>query len=306
MLVLGGSGQVGLHALDGLVRAGHSVLAPTRRLSQGGVHVPSGRKGLSWLGVEPSEPACLPPPADLPGSAPQRLLSCGPLALALRWMEAIPGLHRVVAVSTSSVLSKIDSPSAAERQLVAGILNSEQRLTEACRQRGIELVLLRPSLIYGCGLDENLTRIYRWIQRWGVVPLATPADGLRQPLHVADLAKLLVRAMLDTERLSFSGEVVGGSTISYRQMVLAIFRAAGRPARIVPLPETALRVAVRLLRPLAPRALPSAAMIARQNQDLVFDDAATRQRYGFSPRPFEPGASDFRLAAELRQLLPLV
>jgi hypothetical protein len=48
----------------------------------------------------------------------------------------------------------------------------------------------------------------------------------------------------------------------------------------------------------------NAAMVLRQNQDLVFDNRDIRQAFDFQPRAFGPGPGDFKLPARLQRYLP--
>ena len=94
----------------------------------------------------------------------------------------------MVAFSSSSVLSKADSNDRSERRLMRSLAAGEEALVAACSERGISLLLLRPTMIYGCGMDRNVSRLAAMARRHGVIPLAGAASGLRQPVHAEDLA----------------------------------------------------------------------------------------------------------------------
>ncbi len=62
-------------------------------------------------------------------------------------------------------------------------------------KQGVEWVILRPTLIYGHGRDKNITEIARFIRRFGFFPLLGKANGLRQPIHVEDVAEACFAAL---------------------------------------------------------------------------------------------------------------
>lgn len=306
VLVTGATAQVGLHVLHVLMNTGTNAVALSRKLTTGEqISHPSGTC-LTWYHPEQFRALVSNTTAYAPGnsSQPVVLLSAGPISLAEEWLHRCGSLQRIVCLSSSSVFSKVDSGDQAERQQVEGILQSEKRLMSACLARGIGLVILRPTLIYGCGQDENISRMARFIGKFGFFPLAGAAVGLRQPIHVADLAQLMVRIALTRISGQNAFEVAGGSILSYRDMAARVFSAFGRPERLLSLPPELLARGVVLASMLPGMKGLNSQMVLRQNQDLVFPDSDIRQRYDFQPRAFRPGPEDFKLPAEMEQLLP--
>ena len=271
-VVTGASSQIGVFLLPLLVEAGFEVTAVSRAAPADPVQAAG---GVCWIS----------PDTD-PKSA-RYLVSCGPLSLALQFVERGVPLEKVVAFGTTSTLSKSDSPDRKERETIAAIAGAETRLKARCRERGLDLVLIRPTLVYGCGLDQNLSRLLRFGERRGFIPVSTHSGGLRQPVHAQDLAAL-ARAALGTETGSvLEGSACGGSTLTYREMVEKTARCGQRRMRVLPVPKWLLKSVARL----APGANP--AMIERQARDLVFDDSGFRKRLDWNPRPFEPTPAGF-------------
>lgn len=289
--VSGATSQIGIFLLPRLHAAGFEVLA----LSRGAQAASRPVDGVLWM-----------PPEVLLGGAvspgPSALVSCGPLELARQIVDAAPGLRRVVAFSSSSVLSKADSGSAAERRSMAEMAEHERDLRDACAARDLPLLLLRPTLIYGCGLDRNVSLLAAVARRFGTIPLAGPAAGLRQPVHADDLAALSVWALQRPKPVQLVSPACGGETLRFREMAHRIAAAAPRRARLLSIPESLMAGAVRALslfprwRGLDPE------MVRRQNRDLVFDDTPLREALDWNPRPFAPTPADFSIPAHARAL----
>jgi nucleoside-diphosphate-sugar epimerase len=215
----------------------------------------------------------------------------------------------VVCISTSSVYTKPASPDAAERLLIAEIIAAEISLSHACRERGITLAVLRPTLIYGCGLDQNVSRIARMIRRLHFFPLAGRAAGRRQPVHAADLATLALKLIQAEGLQSLESPVGGGSVLTYRRMVEQVFAAHGLAPRIVSLAPSMLEGLCKVIAWLPAAWLPgmqgvNAGFVLRQNLDQVFDDDALREQFQFKPRPFAPTMADFCVPDYARALQP--
>lgn len=274
-LVFGGSGQVGAAVLEQLLREGWSVDAISREARPD-------RKRLRWLrgGF-----------GAMPGLARRydAILSCGPLDLFARWQRAAGvDAPRIVAFGSTSVAVKRDSADSAERDVAARLQAAEQALFGAVQARGAEVVLLRPTLVYGAGRDRTLSRIAALARRWRVFPLPRGATGLRQPVHVDDLAAAAVAA-LDVQGAGGRGyDLPGGETLAYRDMVARVLAALDPPARLLELPGPAFAALAATLRAggrlqgFGPEAQ------ARLREDLVFDATPALEVLGHAPRPFRP------------------
>jgi nucleoside-diphosphate-sugar epimerase len=205
-------------------------------------------------------------------------------------MEA-SGVRRVVAVSSTSVFGKADSSVPAEQAVARRLAEAEAQLASWAQSRGVEWVVLRPTLIYGHGRDKNIAEIARVIQRFGFFPLLGRATGLRQPIHARDVGAACVAALSSETVRDRAYNLSGGETLSYREMVERIFLAMGRKPRLLTVPMFIFRLALAGLRRLPRYRHWTAAMAERMNRDLVFDHADAARDFGFAP-------ADFQLAPE--------
>ena len=200
--------------------------------------------------------------------------------------------RRVVALSSTSRFTKVGSGDTAENDIAAKLIDAEARVQAWAESRGIEWVVLRPTLIYGQGRDKNISEMARFIRRFGFFPLLGSAQGLRQPIHAEDVAAACVAALQAPGAANRAYNLSGGESLAYSEMVARVFAALGRPARLVTVPLWAFRLAVAMLRRLPRYRHWSAAMAERMNRDLVFDHAEAARDFGFKPRGFAPTAKD--------------
>lgn len=294
--VTGASSQLGIFLLPRLRAAGYRVVAVSRNAPR----QPEAVNGnVVWAHPERLMTGGR---EDALAGPPTFFVSCGPLDLAREVISRQRSLQCVVAFSSSSVLSKMGSADRGERGAMAVMAQQEADLAGICTQRQLPLLLLRPTLIYGCGRDRNVSLLAGLARRFGVIPLAGKAAGRRQPVHADDLAQLAVLALSANSPLTMTSAACGGSSLSYREMAEKTAAAVPRRVRLLTLPAGVMATAVRLLA-LFPRwGGLSAEMVRRQNRDLVFDDSALRQAVRWSPRPFAPTAADFEVPEQARVL----
>ena len=279
MIVTGASSLVGDFLIPRLLGAGFLVHALSRRP----VPAPPLGPGPTWLRAdiaEPLEAARLPEAGDLFHLAPLWLLP----PLVPRLGER--GLKRLVAFGSTSRFTKDASSDPEERALARRLAEAEASLVAACEKSAIAWTLFRPTLIYDGRRDQNVSAIARFVRRFGFLPVAGAARGLRQPVHAEDLALACLAALDAPSTRGRAYDLVGGSTLSFAAMAETIFRALGREPRLVHVPLPLLR---RLLK--AASLLPGlhhlrAEMADRMDRDLCFDSSSARRDFGFSPRPF--------------------
>lgn len=271
VLVIGGSSQIGHFLLPRLLESGEPVLALSRRSRPA-------RAGVEWLqGSLPQAVPSLPPLSAI--------ISFGPLMPFAQWLRKTPqgSATRVIATSSMSAQSKENSSVPAERDIARLLRDGEAALAEACEHHGCAWTVLRPTLVYGAGLDKSLTPIARRAARLRLFPLPS-ARGLRQPVHADDIAQAVIAAL---ERPASAGQILsigGGERLSAREMFARVRRSLSTPTLPVPLPAALLRVAHVLL----PRVR---GPLSRLNADLVADNDALQRLLDVRPRAFQPDAS---------------
>ena len=197
------------------------------------------------------------------------------------------GIRRLVVLSSTSRYTKSDSADPKERETAKKLAEAEERVASWAESLGVEWVILRPTLIYGLGLDRNISRIANFIRRFRFFPLLGRASGLRQPVHARDVASACI-ASLHASACNRAYDISGGEKLAYREMVARIFEAQGIKPRFVRVPLSAFKMASLMNSAFSP------SMAERMNRDLVFDHADAERDLDFRPRHFALSPDDLR------------
>lgn len=280
--VLGATSPVGAHLLPRLVAAGYGVHAFSRTPWAKGARNSS---HVTWHEADLSRYQLI-----LDGISAECAISLVPLALLPAQMDALAraGVRRLIAFSSTSVLTKRDSPCAEERELARRLAAAEEEIIAYCARHGIDWLIFRPTLTYSWGLDRNLMRLAGFIRKTGFFVLPGKGKGLRQPVHAADLAEACLSALSLEDCWNDLYNLGGGEILSYREMVSRVADRAGRKPRILSLPPICWRPAIAVMRHVPGWELLNPEMARRVDSDMVFDHRRAAEKLGYSPRPFRP------------------
>lgn len=277
--------QIGYWVVRRAAEDGHQIIAGhhRRRFAR-----PIGPEG--WTAIDLQHPDGGLTTGDVAGA--DVFIHCGPPQFA-------PGAARLAAAmrcraviafgSTSALYHDLPAP-VGDPPKAAMLRRLEQEFSAACTHHRINGMLFRPTLVYGAGMDQNVCRLARMASRLPVLPLPPDAGGLRQPVHAADIASLVLTAaetairQIGTQTPIF--DIGGGERLPYRDMVRRIARATGHTPPILTCPG--LAGAVGLAAMIRPSLAPTVSALYRMGADQVVDNSAAHQEFGYEPRGFAP------------------
>lgn len=139
---------------------------------------------------------------------------------------------------------------------------------------GMEVVVIRPPLVYGPGVKANFAALVRAVERGLPLPLAC-IDNRRSLVALDNLVDLIVTCLDHPGAAGQTFLVSDGEDLSTAELVRRLGHAQQRPARLLPVPAWALKGAAALLG--------KAAMAQRLCDNLQVDIGATRERLGWAP-----------------------
>lgn len=191
------------------------------------------------------------------------------------------GVRRLIATSSTRRFTRW--PCETSR----AVLRGEAAVTRS----GLDWTILRSTMIYGPH-DRNIGRLVAWMRRHRWMPLVDGGRSLLQPIHVEDLAAMVVRVLDEERSFQRAFTLAGPVALSYRQTLELIARALDRRVRFVPVPGGLAVAMARVVERLLPRGGLQAEQVRRLIEDKSYDISDACNILGFAPRAFEQGLRD--------------
>ncbi len=172
----------------------------------------------------------------------------------LAMQAARAGVKRLVYVSSIKVngeatlesgqFSELDVPDPRDPYGVSK-WEAEQVLHRVAAETGLEVVIIRPPLVYGPGVKGNFAQMIRVLSRGIPLPLAS-VSNLRSLIYVGNLVDALILCAFHPKAAGQTYLVSDGEDISTPNLLRYLGDAMNRPARLLLCPVTLLKLAGNL------------------------------------------------------------
>jgi nucleoside-diphosphate-sugar epimerase len=161
---------------------------------------------------------------------------------------------------------------------------AELALQALARETGLEVVIVRPPLIYGAGVKANFARL----AQLAATGIPLPMGGIhnrRSLLYVKNLVDFLILCTHHPKAANQTFLLSDGEDVSTTQLLQQLAKAQGAPSRLLPVPAKLLGGAMRLSG--------KADMAQRLLGNLQVDSTKARDLLGWTPPfGFEAGVAN--------------
>jgi UDP-glucose 4-epimerase len=153
-------------------------------------------------------------------------------------------------------------------------MEAELGLYEISKDTSMEVVCIRPPLVYGPGVKGNFLSLLRWLERGLPLPLGS-VHNLRSLVALDNLVDLIITCLDHPAAANQSFLVSDNEDLSTTELLRRMGNALDRPARLIPVPPRLLQWGAKLFgkEEIAQRLL----------ANLQVDISKTKERLGWAP-----------------------
>lgn len=169
---------------------------------------------------------------------------------------AAAGVRRFVFMSSIKVNGEItklgqpftaDEVSKPEDPYALSKYEAEQSLRQIAAETGMEVVIIRPPLVYGPGVKANFATMIRWLLLGVPLPLAAAKNNRRSFVALDNLINLIVTCIHHPAAANQTFLVSDGEDMSTAHLLNQMGRALGQPTRLFYVPLSVLRLGSKLI-----------------------------------------------------------
>jgi nucleoside-diphosphate-sugar epimerase/GT2 family glycosyltransferase len=151
---------------------------------------------------------------------------------------------------------------------------AEQGLLTLAAHTGMEVVIIRPVLVYGKGVKANFHSMMKWLQRGIPLPLGA-LPNRRSFVALGNLVDLIATCLSHPAAANQIFLASDGADISISGLLRRTGAAMGKSARLISVPVVVLRTGARLIG--------QEAVVQRLCESLQADISKTRRLLGWEP-----------------------
>ena len=152
---------------------------------------------------------------------------------------------------------------------------AEQLLRLIAAETGMEVVIIRPPLVYGPGVKANFESMMRWLARGVPLPLTAVTQNRRSLVALDTLVDLIVTCLHHPAAANQTFLVSDGEDLSTAELLNRMGAAMGYPARLFYLPPALLKLGATIIN--------KPGIYQRLCGSLQLDIAKTRQLLEWTP-----------------------
>lgn len=151
---------------------------------------------------------------------------------------------------------------------------AEQGLQQLAQETGMDVVIIRPPLVYGPGVKGNFRSMMRWVNKGIPLPLGA-IHNQRSLVGLDNLVDFIITCIDHPAAANQTFLVADGEDLSTTDLLRRVGQAMGKPARLIPVPMSVLQFCARLLG--------KQAMVQRLCGNLQVDISKARKLLGWEP-----------------------
>lgn len=296
ILVTGANGFVGSAVCRALLAQGHSVTGMVRQSGSSIAGVDEWVCAVpDFADVERAWPAALQADCVIHLAARVHVMrdtAADPLAAfratnvegTLRMAKAAHryGVRRFLFASSIKAVAELDpgrplredDPAHPEDAYGRSKLEAEGALRYFGEQSALDVVVVRPPLVYGPGVRANFLSLMDAIARGIPLPLGA-VQGRRSLVYIDNLADAIVRCATDPRATTGCFHIADDETPTVAELAAIMGALLGKPARLLPIPARWLRLVGRMMGKLP--------QVERLTGNLRVDNARIRTVLGWRP-----------------------
>lgn len=192
-------------------------------------------------------------------------------------------VRRIILVHTTGIYSKFKAAS-------KEYLEIEKKVFSVLKESKTSYTVLRPTMIYGCLTDPNMSKFIKMVDMLRVFPVVDKGTFALQPVNIEDLGQAYYRVLVNeksTENKCY--DLSGGTVIDLIDILKLISELLGKKTVFVSVPSALACFAANVLYYLSVKKVDYREKVQRLTEPRAYAHDEAVRDFGYSPMPFSEG-----------------
>ncbi|MES5952578.1 NAD-dependent epimerase/dehydratase family protein [Bacillus fungorum] len=190
-------------------------------------------------------------------------------------------IHKVILIHTTGIYSKYRAYSKLYHEIEDDILSNQYPCTN--------YIILRPTMIYGNDRDHNMHKLIKFLNKYPFFPVFGNGEALMQPVHVEDLANIIIKAHNEDNLKNKDYDISGGSVVSYKEVLELITNELGKKVYFIYIPIKLAIFGSKLISKFMAKPIVSIEQVRRLQEDKSYSHEKAKVDLEYTPRTFAIG-----------------
>ena len=187
----------------------------------------------------------------------------------------------IVLVHTTGIYSRF--------RMASGEYKEIEQALQAYIDKGYNITILRPTMIFGDLCDRNIHKFIRMVDALPVMPQVRFGRARIQPVNARDLGRAYYQCVMKEKLPELDYVVSGSRELTLRELCSLIGIYLGKKTRFVNVPTPAVVGCMWCVKELTGGRVDYVEKALRLSEDRVFSHAEATRDFGFEPEPFDVG-----------------
>ena len=196
------------------------------------------------------------------------------------------GVRRIISVHTCGIYSKYKAAGEEYRQI-------DDYCYKICKENGVILTILRPTMIYGNKYDRNIIKFIKMVDKFPIMPVVNGGRYEVQPVNYKDLGKAFYDVLINEDATANKDFILSGkSPIFLRDMLSEIGNNLGKNVKFVSCPYWIAYPGAVGLYFISFKKIDLREKVQRLCEPRAFEHKEATMAFGFNPCSFASGIKE--------------
>lgn len=192
-------------------------------------------------------------------------------------------IKKLVFVGSTSKFQKVNSKDPKEIDLVTRMTAAEEIINKSKQNT----IIIRPTMLYGIDKDKDILTLIKFMNRFHVFPIIGKGEGLKQPVHVFDVADAVLKTMYSEKLVKNEYNIPGAKSIEYKEIILSIKKNLKKPVIVLNILLSLAKIGFKIYKSFNPKTIVNISMVNRVNKSFIFDFDSAKRDFDYKPMTFE-------------------